>query len=329
MDIEAILAEVGKDVEKEMERLLPKEGVRNLHDALWYHLGTGGKRIRPALAITTCKVLGGDVKKVMPFAVACEVLHNWLLIHDDIEDGDTVRRDKETLWKKYGLGHGVNAGDYLSEKVYELVLETKGRGVGAKTILRLLREVVFTSMKTAEGQAEDMNLRETNNPTEEGYMKMVVEKTAYYLTMPIVGGAIIAGAPEETISKIRGIGMKMGPAFQIADDVLDLTEGKGREEIGSDIREGKRSMLVVHCSGKCGPEEREKLFAVLNKPREETTKEDVLFVKSLFEKYGSVEYAKQKAKALIGEAKRDISTLQPELREVMNAFADYIIERKK
>ena len=327
--IEDILAEVGKEVEAEMERLLPRKGIENLNDAIWYHLDTGGKKLRPALAVLTCKMLGGDVNRAMPFAAACEIMHNWFLVHDDIEDGDTVRRDMETVWKKYGLAHGINVGDYLSDKVYELIIECGKRGMDEKTLVRLLKEAVFTCIKTAEGQTLDINLRKNNNPAEEVYMKMIEEKTGYYLTMPIVGGAIVAGAPEDVIKKVREVGMKMGPAFQIIDDLLDMTEGKGRKEIGADVKEGKRSVLVVHCSSECNEKEKEKLFEILNRPREETTKEDVSFVKALFDRCGSIVYAQEKAKSLIAEAKELANGLQPELRDILNSFADYIIERKR
>jgi len=157
---------------------------------------------------------------------------------------------------------------------------------------------------------------------------MVEMKTAWYLTLPMVGGAIIAGRPE-LVESIKEFGMRIGPAFQIADDLLDLTEGKGRNEIGSDIKEGKRSIMVVHCSSKCTPEERKRLFDILNKPREETEKEDVEFLKNLFEKYGSLEYAKNKAKSLVEESRRITSNMPEKLREILDEFAEYLVERKR
>lgn len=324
--IERDLAEIGNEIEKEIEKVISKKGIPNLHNAIWYHLDSGGKRLRPALAVATCKVFGGDVKKVIPFAAGCELLHNWLLIHDDIEDGDVIRRDKPALWKKYGLAHGINAGDYMSEKVYELILKSE---VDEKTLIRLLKETIKTCALTAEGQTHDMNLRENNNPSEEEYMNSVKRKTAYYLTMPIVGGAIIAGAPDNIINKIKEFGMKIGPAFQIVDDLLDLTKGKGRKEIGSDIKEGKRSIMVVHCSSKCNSEEKTKLFEILNKPRRKTSDKDVLWVKGLFEKYGSMTYAREMADKLVMEAKEIVSGFPDEARELLNRFAEYMIKRKR
>ncbi|MBI2076145.1 MAG: polyprenyl synthetase family protein [Candidatus Aenigmarchaeota archaeon] len=328
MNIEKILAEKGKLIDKEIRSVFPKS-VQNLHDAVYYHLGTGGKRIRPVLAIAVCEALGGDVKKVIPFAAACEVLHQWLLIHDDIEDGDRIRREKEAVWVKYGLAHGINIGDYMSAKVYELILNSKNYGVGNETVFRLLNATVKTAVKTAEGQAMDMNLRKSNNPSEKDYMDMVVGKTGHYLAIPMVGGAIVAGADEKVIGTIREFGPCIGPAFQITDDILDLTAGKGRKEIGRDIKEGKRSMLVVHCLSKCNKKEKKSLLRILNKPADKTTNADVLLVKKLFGKYGSIEYAQDKAKELINKSKEITKDLPPKLRSILDEFADYMVERKR
>ncbi len=261
----------------------------------------------------------------MPFAASCEILHNWLLVHDDIEDGDEVRRDQPSVWVKYGIEHGINIGDYMSEKVYELIMFSD---LDEKKKISLLKEAVDTCLRTAEGQSMEMNLRMNDSPSESDYMKMVEGKTAYYLTLPMVGGAVVADK-EGLTEKIREFGMKVGPAFQMADDLLDLTEGKGRGDIGSDIREGKRSIMVVHCASKCNEDEKKRMFEILNKKREKTRKEDVLSLKKLFEKYGSLEYAKNKAKSLIEESKKITSGMPKELREILDQFAEYLVERKK
>ena len=186
-----------------------------------------------------------------------------------------------------------------------------------------------TAIKTAEGQAMDMNLRSNNNPTEKDYMEMVVGKTVYYLTVPMVGGAIVAGAGEKIIKNIIEFGMYAGPAFQIADDLLDLTSGKGRGEIGRDIKEGKRSLLVIHCITQCNKIEKEKLFSILNKKPEDTTDAEVSFVKNLFEKHGSMEYAKKRAEELSEKAKKITKKMPKELGEILIFFADYLVKRKK
>lgn len=324
--IESLLKELGPAFAQEIEKVIPRNGVNNLHDAVWYHLDAGGKKLRPALAVVTCQALGGDQQKVIPFAAACELLHNWFLVHDDIQDGDVMRRGQEAVWKKYGLEHGINVGDFMSEKVYELVMTS---AIEATTTLALAKEIAETCSKTAEGQAMDINLRQEDEPTEEQYMETITKKTGWYFTLPIVGGALVAGADQNVLEKIKTFGLKAGPAFQIADDLLDLTEGKGREDIGSDIREGKRSLMVVHAAHASMPEEKERLFSLLNKPREQTSKEDVLRVINLFEKHNSITYAQEKARSLVEEAKRASASLPPEVQNILNSMADFSVERKR
>ncbi|MBI4019446.1 MAG: polyprenyl synthetase family protein [Candidatus Aenigmarchaeota archaeon] len=329
MSIETAMAEKAGLIDKELDAVFPKNGIANLQEAVWYHIGTGGKRIRPVLAIATYEALGGKGDKILPFAAACEVLHAWLLIHDDIEDGDRMRRDKPTVWIKYGMPHAINIGDYMSQKMYELILRCRDRGMDEKTVFRLIDAIVTTAIKTAEGQTMDMNMRFTEAPAEEEYMKTVTGKTAHYLTVPAIGGAIGAGADEKLIQKILKYGEYAGPAFQIADDVLDMSEGKGRGEIGRDIKEGKRSIMVVHCLSRCNADEKEKLLAILANGPEKTTDHDVLWAKVLFEKHGSIEYAREKAKNLIVKAKKTTEDMPDGLRNILNSFADYLVERKK
>jgi geranylgeranyl diphosphate synthase type I len=323
-EIERILKERRKQIEKELENAIPRNGMANLNDAVWYHLDSGGKRIRPVLAILTCEALGGDVQKVMPFAAACELLHSWFLVHDDIEDGDRVRRDRPAVWVRYGLAHGINIGDFMSEKVYEIVVNS---GLDVKTKLTLVSEIAETCVKTAEGQAMDMNLRRERNPKEADYMEMVKLKTAWYFTLPMVGGAIVAGRRDLT-GKIKAFGMKVGPAFQIADDLLDLTKGKGRGEIGSDIKEGKRSIMAVHCASKCSESERRRMFGILDKARGKTSRKDILYMKALFEKYRSLDYARGRARSLAEEGRIISSSLPSGLGNILEGFAEYLVERK-
>jgi geranylgeranyl pyrophosphate synthase len=313
-------------IEREIAVVFPKHGLPNLQDAVWYHMDTGGKKLRPLLAIATCEALGGSARQIAPFAAACEVLHNWFLVHDDIEDGDKMRRDRPAVWVKYGLAHGINVGDYMSQKVFELILNSKKYGVDNEKIFRLTEAMVKTSVKTAEGQTMDINLRNNNAPSEEDYMEMVMGKTGHYLTVTMIGAAIVADRGE-IIPHLLEFGQYIGPAFQIADDVLDLTEGKGRGETGRDIKEGKRSILVVHCLQHCSAAEGEKLISILNKPPEHTTAADVDEVKKLFEKYDSIEYARRKAHELQKSALISAKKI-PELYELLEFFADKLVNRR-
>ncbi len=320
-------SEKSKLIDKELDDIV-KGNIPNLHDAIKYHMETGGKRIRPLLAIMTCEALDGSTDQILPFAAACELMHQWIVLHDDLEDGDIVRRDKPAVWVKYGAPHAINAGDYMAHKVFELILKSKEKGVSDEKIIKLMKEIIGTTIETAEGQALDMNLRNNNNPTENEYLKTIQHKTARYLTMSVIGGAIIANR-EDLINGLINFGKELGMAFQITDDVLDLTEGKGRGEIGRDIKEGKRSIMVVHCLSTCTKNEKYDLISILNKTPAETSLDDVLYAKSLFEKYGSIKYAQEKAEHYSEKAKIIADSMPTKLKEVLYFFADYIVKRKK
>src|SRR3989338_3575246 len=139
MGFEDIVRERVGIIDSELKKAFPKNNIPNLYDAVWYHLGTGGKRIRPALAIISCEALGGDAKKAVPFAAACELFHQWLIVHDDIQDGDRIRMNRPSVWVKYGLAHGINIGDLIAQKVYELILDSV---LDEKTANRLIRIMV-------------------------------------------------------------------------------------------------------------------------------------------------------------------------------------------
>lgn len=328
--IEKLTGEKYHLIDREIESVFAGD-VPNLHDAVLYHLGTGGKRLRALLAIATYEALSRDTQntsmRILPFAAACEIMHNWFLVHDDIEDGDQVRRDQPAVWVKYGLAHGVNVGDYMAQKVFELILRSKNYGVDDATIFKLLEAMVTTAIKTSEGQAMDINMR-SYQPSEKDYMDMVMAKTGHYLTVTMVGAAILAKR-EEIVPGLIEFGSFIGPAFQITDDILDLTEGKGRGEIGRDIKEGKKSILAIHCMGKCGVEERQKLLDILNKPPEETADSDIALAINLFKKYGSIDYAKSKTNGLKERAAESVNRLPSELHEILNFFADYLVKRNK
>lgn len=332
MDIEELkrkLEEKSKTIDNEIAKFVPKESdIENLYEGIWYAIESGGKRLRPFLCLETCVLLGGKEEHAMPFAVAIELLHNWLLIHDDIEDGDTVRRNIPTVWVKYGVPHAINIGDMMAHKVFEVILSCKERGMDDSTIVRLMRLIKDTVVRTGEGQAIEINLRAKDDVTEEEYMKMVMLKTGYYLACPIVAGAIIAGLDEFGASSLCKYGEALGPAFQIRDDVIDLTEGKGRLEKGCDIKEGKRSIMVAYTASKCAKEEKKKLFEILNKPREKTTEEDIKWAIDLFNKYKAMEYAQKKADELIGKAKQTIVDLPEVIKEFLDVMGKYITERK-
>ena len=327
LSIEQEIQRQGKRIDAVLDELIPPDGPEHLVAPIRYHLDTGGKRIRPALCLVTCDALGGDSERALHFAAAVELMHNMLLMHDDIEDGDEVRRNKPTVWKKYGVANAINSGDYLLGRAVRAVLQSP---VEEATRNRLLDLFLSTYERTVEGQAMDINARCDARFNVDAYLRVAEFKTGWYLVLGMVGGAIIAAAPEVTIACLQELGENMGPAFQIRDDLLDLTGGKGRGGAkGSDIREGKASILYAHALMHSLPAEQEKLLATMRKPREETSESDVAWVKVLYERCGSFAFAAETADALTRQACNLLARLPIEQQTPLRNLVMYMVERTR
>ncbi len=317
------------------EVIAREEQVSNLHDGLLYSLGLDiedrlarGKRLRPMLCLATAEALGSPPESALGFACGIELMHNFALVHDDIEDGDDVRRDRPCTYKKYGLAHGINIGDYLFCKVISVLLEETGPD--AELTLKLIRLMSETLDHTHIGQSLDISARSSRRFTHDDYFRLVKEKTSYYLAAPMLGGAIVANAPPEVLSSLSKFGHYIGPLFQITDDTLDLTEGKGRGGmIGSDIREGKRSFLVAEVTACATEEEIGKLYDILDRPREETTESDVEWVIALYRQYQVIEKAENYGRELLEKGLAALRRVPAPLEAILSVFAQTMATRKR
>lgn len=326
-------AEFSQLIDRELLATVQRgEQIPNLHDGVLYSLGLDsqepgvrGKRIRPVLCLMTVEALGGRPEMGLAFACAIEMLHNFALVHDDIQDGDTRRRGRPSTWVEYGLPHGINIGDFMLAMVYTIQCRDARNSAAVRE--RLLDLIHRTLEHIFIGQSMDISARTSRNFTVREYEHIVAMKTGSYLVAPILGGAVIAGADDETIGIITRYGRAVGPLFQVRDDVIDLTTGKGRGEIGSDIREGKRSYLVAAALEAAPIDEQERLYDILDKPRAETTDEDVRWVVDLFERTGAVDRANdfcERLRQLAGEA---IKKAPEALRDVLEVTAELMTQR--
>ena len=327
LPIEDEVRRQGERIEAVLQELVPAGGPAHLAEPARYHLETGGKRVRPALCLVTCEALGGDSTQALYFAAAVELLHNMLLLHDDIEDGDEVRRNQPTVWKKYGLANGVNVGDYLLGRALKAVMRSP---VAESMRDRLLELFLDTYERTVEGQALDINARCDERFDVQTYLRMAELKTGHYLVLGMIGGAIVADAPEVTIRCLQQLGTSMGPAFQIRDDLIDLTHGKGRGGMkGADIREGKASILYAHALARSMPGEQERLLEIMRKPRDETSDEDVQWVVEMYERCGSLAFAAAKAEELTRRAAGVLEYLPIEQQSLLQGLINYMVERTR
>jgi geranylgeranyl pyrophosphate synthase len=255
-----------------------------------YHLDTGGKRLRALIPILAAETLGLPPEKARPFGAACEMLHNATLVHDDLQDGDAVRRGRDTVWKKWSAAQAINLGDAMFHWAAALLQRIDAP---AETLSELLDLFVRGTIRVIDGQAREFLLKERNAPTAEDYFAVVEGKTSGLFEIPIVGAAILARSPAPLRRALAAAAGDLGVLFQVHDDLIDLYGEKGRARRGGDIAEGKISALVVHALAHAPSAESAWLRATLSKPREETTVEDIDRADRLFREHGSVRFAKE------------------------------------
>ena len=265
----------------------------------------GGKRSRPAMVLLACEALGGDTGKALRTAAAFEMFQSFALLHDDIEDDSEYRRGKPCIHKLHGIPLSINIGDALYAKVFE-VLAANGDLLGCEKTLLLIEEMIRGSRETFEGQAYDVGwIREHYVPSEDEFMTMLRKKTGWYTGYgPCTAGAIIAGATASQRDSIASFGEATAIAFQIRDDLLNLTasaqeadqapgitSGAYGKERGGDIAEGKRTLIMIDLLRKCSVDEGERVLEILQSDRQNTTVAQTEEVIQLAEHYGAMEYA--------------------------------------
>lgn len=280
--------------------------VHQLYQMMLDYPHRAAKGLRPALCLLICEVFGGAPERAVNTAAALELLQNWLLIHDDIEDGSELRRGEPCLHQKHGIPMAINVGDALHCKMWEM-LHRNTEILGHELAFRILSEFIQLCNKVVEGQHIELSWVDDNrwNLDEEGYLTMCIQKTAWYTCItPCRVGAIIGGASEAEVDAFIELGKALGVAFQIQDDVLNLIGDVGRygKEIAGDISEGKRTLVLIHLFNSCAPSEAQHVIDIMARPRAEKTEAEVESVLQLMRKYKSIAYAQQRSKALLQEA---------------------------
>lgn len=253
-----------------------------------YHLQAEGKRLRAVLPFLIAEALGADARRLIPFGAACEMLHNASLVHDDLQDGDGTRRGRPTVWKKFGPAQAINLGDAM---IAYTILLMQRLEVPAELRERATCRVLLEMLRVIEGQVQDLELKARTGVALPDYMQMVEGKTSRLFALPMGGAALLCGASEEVEQGLVEAACHIGVLFQIQDDILDVYGDKGRGFTGNDIREGKRSVLAVHCLETAGAHEAERLRRVLDRPRDLTSPDDIAEIKDLFKRSGSLAFA--------------------------------------
>lgn len=276
------------------------------------HLATGGKRLRARLALAAATALGAG-PGARAWAEAVELLHNATLVHDDIQDGDRVRRGQPTTWVRHGVAQAINAGDLMLMLPFIAIAQG---GIPAEIQARLSACLAAQAAATVRGQTDELNLLPGGLTDEDAYDRAVRGKTGGLFGLPVEGAALLAGLSPEDAAAIAGPFGELGLLFQLQDDVLDLYGDKGREQAGADLFEGKVSALVVaHLARR--PEDRDALLALLRTPREQTDAVAVAATIADFQASGALRDVLERIQAIADSVREDAALKAvPELRAV-------------
>ncbi|MGZ9160787.1 MAG: polyprenyl synthetase family protein [Candidatus Limnocylindrales bacterium] len=297
------LAELIADTEGEIVRLVVDRdpSTHGLYEMVRYHLAldgkgaNGGKRVRPLLGLLAYASIAGDHRRALPGAAAVELGHNFSLVHDDIEDGDTERRHRPTLWSLHGIPQAINTGDTLFSLSRIALHRLTDLGFPDRTVLRLMRLYDETCLALCEGQYIDIATSESDEVMSvEAYFDMIGRKTAALIAASIEAGALLATEDEAVIARYRGFGWALGLAFQLNDDLLGIwgaeqTTGKAP----SDVAHKKKTLPVIYAVEHAGPVDRTRLLELY--AMDHPSPGELTEIVEILDRVGAREYTRDQA----------------------------------
>jgi len=316
-----------------LERFFPDNlEPKNLYSASKHLLKSGGKRLRPFLVYQSCKLVGGDVEAVMPAAVSVELIHNFTLIHDDIMDEDEFRRGVPTVHVLWGVPMAILAGDVLFSKAFEIFFHCFSfKHIDRERIVESMRRLANAVTVIAEGQALDMSLEGKifdMSITELDYLNMIYKKTAILIKTACEIGALLGMGSLESVNVLSKYGENIGLAFQMRDDILGVIgdEKVLGKPVGSDIREGKCTLVLLHAARNCDDKQRKKLQKCYGK--RDLSNVELNEIIDVLKETGSLEYVSSLAEKYVLSAKDVLkSFFEGEDRDILMELADYILAR--
>lgn len=249
-------------VEDEMRSVLKMDDSAEsspLNGMIHYHMGwvdadfkpahsETGKRIRPLACLLACEAAGGDWRQAVPTAAAIEIVHNFSLVHDDIEDGSPTRRGRKTVWTVWGMPQAINTGDAMYAYAHLAIGRLIDLGIAPMTVVTAMRRFDETCIALTLGQHDDMVFETRDAVTVTEYIDMIRGKTAVLLSLSTELGALVAGADADTVAHYAALGLQLGLAFQVKDDILGIwgDEEKIGKSAESDILTKKKTLPVLY-----------------------------------------------------------------------------------
>ncbi len=309
-------------LKKELKYIKPE----NLYNPVKYLLESGGKRLRPIIALNVSELLGGKISDTLPAAAALEIFHNFTLAHDDIMDNSMLRRGKKTINSKWDNNTGILSGDVMLIISYEVLNQYQD-----SKYIHLSKKLTEISRLVCEGQQADMDFASKNDITENEYFEMIKNKTAVLIGCSFMFGGIVAEANDLNTNLLYEIGLNLGIAFQLEDDLLDCfgDQEKFGKKIGGDIIEKKKTLLYLFTNSKLESEKKLEFEKIFNSNEIEESKK-INSIKSFYETSGALEYLKNKVRVYFNEAKMLIDKLEldNDTKKKLNLFCETLLNRE-
>ena len=308
-DLLTSIMEVKPLIEQRIETSLKASRHERLGNAMMHLIEGGGKRMRATLPWLIAKAVGDSHAGLLDIGAAIETVHNFTLVHDDIMDDDEVRRGRNAVHIEYGLPTAINAGDAMLAIAFERLVQAEN--VDHEDIPALVNRVAWMVRRVSEGQQLDIEFEDRLNVSEDDYLEMIEGKTAVMFWICAEIGASISGADDATVQLMAEWGKALGLCFQLMDDVIDVLSDSATlgKPAGSDIAQGKRTLMIIHAMQQPDGPVKERLMAVLGKGDEvsEAALADGL---AALAELGSVDYAREKAEAFHAQAHACLDRLQ-------------------
>lgn len=309
-------------------RLMVGNSSLPLYHMMRYHLGwvdalghdrpqKGGKLLRPGLCLLSCESVGGDWYKALPTAAALELMHNFTLVHDDIEDEDRERRGIPTVWDVWGKPQAINTGDAMHILSRLALLKLEEKGIAAEKVLRAARLLDETCLILCEGQYLDISYEERLDIKIDTYMEMIGKKTAELFACALNLGAIVGTDNEHKIECLSRFGRNLGIAFQVQDDVLGIwgEDSKTGKSSASDIMKKKKTLPIIYGIEKAEPEQRTELLQIYG--QQVISKGDVPVIMRILSDVGARQYTEETAAKYCDAAMAEMENV-----DIPNSYKD-------
>ena len=329
MELEDILRNGAKIFDRALSGNLTHRVPKIFYDALRWIPLSGGKRLRPTITMLSCEAVGGIPENAILLGISLEYIHNSTLIHDDIIDGDQWRRGLQTTHQKFGTPLAILAGDALIGETFRMLSYMAPPEMEVLTYKEIIRSIADATKNFYEGEAMDIEFANRFDVSIPEYMVMTEKKTSQLYWLAGKGGALIGKGDRTEVENLAEYGKLFGLTFQIKDDLLNILTDQaelGKQMIGSDIPNGKRTLMVIHALNHANDRDKKKMMSILG--NEKATQNDVMSVIDIFRDIGSIDYSQKELKTFIDRAKTCLDVVEEsKSKDALRALADYSVTR--